>query len=115
MLLRRHPGVRIRRDSAPTPPLIKLIGRALVGAIMILMIGKGVTSGVATSTKISSFAVIYAIVVGWLAFRELTWRSLYKLLVDSAMLSGMSMFIVAAAGGVPTRSPSSRFRTHSPT
>ena len=81
-------------------PLIKLIGGALVGAVMILMIGKGVTSGVATSTEISSFAVIYAIVVGWLAFRELTWRSLYKLFVDSAMLAGMIMFIVAAAGGV---------------
>jgi len=81
-------------------PLLKLIGGALVGAIMIVMIGKGVTSGVATSTEISAFAVIYAIVVGWLAFRELTWRSLYKLFVDSAMLAGMIMFIVAAASGV---------------
>ena len=54
----------------------------------------------ATSTEISAFAVIYAIVVGWLAFRELTWRSLYKLFVDSAMLAGMIMFIVAAASGV---------------
>jgi len=81
-------------------PLVKLLGGALVGAIMIAMIGKGVTSGVATSTEISAFAVIYAIVVGYLAFRELTWRSLYKLFVDSASLAGMIMFIVAAASGV---------------
>jgi tripartite ATP-independent transporter DctM subunit len=81
-------------------PLPKLLGGALVGAVMILMIGKGVTSGVATSTEISAFAVVYAIVVGWLTFRELTWRSLYKLFVDSALLAGMIMFIVAAASGV---------------
>jgi len=81
-------------------PMLKLIGGALVGVIMILMIGKGVVSGVATSTEISAFAVIYAIAVGWAAFRELTWRSLYKLFVDSATLAGMIMFIVAAASGV---------------
>jgi TRAP-type C4-dicarboxylate transport system permease large subunit len=44
--------------------------------------------------------VIYAIVVGWLAFRELTVKSLYRLFVDSATLAGMIMFIVAAASGV---------------
>jgi tripartite ATP-independent transporter DctM subunit len=81
-------------------PLAKLIGGALVGLVMIAMIGKGVTSGIATSTEISAFAVVYAIVVGWLAFRELTPRSLVKLFVDAATMSGMIMFIVAAASGV---------------
>jgi tripartite ATP-independent transporter DctM subunit len=81
-------------------PMLKLIGGALVGVIMIIMIGKGVVSGVATSTEISAFAVIYAVIVGYLAFRELTWRSLYTLFVNSATLAGMIMFIVAAAGGV---------------
>jgi tripartite ATP-independent transporter DctM subunit len=80
--------------------LPKLIGGALVGVLMIAMIGKGVTSGIATSTEISAFAVVYAIVVGWIAFRELTPRSLLKLFVDAATMSGMVMFIVAAASGV---------------
>jgi tripartite ATP-independent transporter DctM subunit len=80
--------------------LPKLIGGAFVGLLMIAMIGKGVTSGVATSTEISAFAVVYAIVVGWIAFRELTPRSLLKLFVDAATMSGMVMFIVAAASGV---------------
>ena len=81
-------------------PLLKLIGGALVGLVMIVMIGKGVASGVATSTEISAFAVVYAIVVGWLAFRELTWKSLVKLFVDSSTMAGMIMFIVAAASSV---------------
>ncbi len=81
-------------------PMPKLIGGALVGLIMIVMIGKGVASGVATSTEISAFAVVYAIIVGWLAFRELTWKSLVKLFVDSSTMAGMIMFIVAAASSV---------------
>jgi tripartite ATP-independent transporter DctM subunit len=67
---------------------------------MILMIGKGVTSGVATSTEVSSFAVVYALVVGGLAFRELTWRSVVRLFVRSAAMSGSILFIVAAASSI---------------
>ncbi len=96
----RGKKVDVSRVFDQPRPLLKLLGGALVGVIMIAMIGKGVVSGVATSTEISAFAVVYAVVVGWLAFRELTWRSLYKLFVDSATLAGMILFIVASASGV---------------
>lgn len=53
-------------------PRTQLYLGAAVGLVMIFMIGRGVMMGIATSTEISAFAVIYAIVVGRLAFRELT-------------------------------------------
>ena len=81
-------------------PLMPLIGGAMVGLVMVLMIGKGVTSGVATSTEVSAFAVVYALLVGGLAFRELTARSLLQLLVRSASMAGSVLFIVAAASSV---------------
>jgi tripartite ATP-independent transporter DctM subunit len=81
-------------------PLLRLLGGALVALVMIGMIGKGVTSGVATSTEVSSFAVIYALVVGWAAFRELTWASVARLFVRSASMAGSILFIVAAASSV---------------
>ncbi len=96
----RGKKVDVSHVYANPRPLAKLIGGALVGLVMIVMIGKGVASGIATSTEISAFAVVYAIVVGWIAFRELTWSSLVKLFVDSATLAGMIMFIVAAASSV---------------
>ncbi len=80
--------------------MLTLVAGALVGLLMILMIGKGVTSGVATSTEVSAFAVVYALVVGGLAFRELTWRKVYRLFVDSAALAGTILFIVAAASSL---------------
>jgi len=95
-------GTRIDPDRAfeQRRPLLPLIGGAMVGLAMVLMIGKGVTSGVATSTEVSAFAVIYALVVGGLAFRELTMRSLLQLLVRSACMAGSVLFIVAAASSV---------------
>ena len=81
-------------------PMLRLIGGALVALIMIAMIGKGVTSGIATSTEVSAFAVVYAFVVGGLAFRELTWPTIVRLFVQSASMTGSILFIVAAASGL---------------
>ncbi|WP_081056833.1 TRAP transporter large permease subunit [Burkholderia pseudomultivorans] len=79
---------------------LPLAGGALVALIMVAMIGKGVTSGIATSTEVSAFAVVYALVVGWLAFCELTWRTVGRVFVRAASMASAILFIVAAASNV---------------
>ena len=74
-----------------------LIGSAVVAFGLIALIFGGYRSGFATATEISSFAVVYALVVGSLAFRETTWRSAGQVMRHSAVRSGMVLFIVAAA------------------
>lgn len=95
-------GTRIDPDTAfeKRRAILPLAGGALVGLVMIAMIGKGVTSGIATSTEVSAFAVAYALIVGGLAFRELTARSILRLFVRSASMAGAILFIVAAASSV---------------
>lgn len=95
-------GTRINPDEAfdVRTPMFRLLGGATVALVMVAMIGKGVTSGVATSTEVSAFAVVYALVVGWLAFRELTVKSVAQLFVRSASMAGGILFIVAAASSV---------------
>jgi tripartite ATP-independent transporter DctM subunit len=95
-------GKKINPDDAfeKRTPLLKLMGGALVAVVMVAMIGKGVTSGVATSTEVSAFAVVYALVVGSLAFRELTLKSVTQLFVRSASMAGGILFIVAAASSL---------------
>ncbi|MEK6347244.1 MAG: TRAP transporter large permease subunit [Burkholderia sp.] len=95
-------GRRIDLAAAlPNPRTwLPLLGGALVALIMIAMIGKGVTSGIATSTEVSAFAVVYALLVGWLAFRELTPRSIARVFVRSASMASSILFIVAAASSV---------------
>ena len=95
-------GSRIDPDAAfeQRRNIVPLVGGALVGLVMIAMIGKGVTSGIATSTEVSAFAVIYALVVGAAAFRELSVRSVLLLFMRSASMAGSILFIVAAASSV---------------
>ncbi len=95
-------GRKINPDEAfeKRTPLLPLLGGALVAFIMVGMIGKGVTSGVATSTEVSAFAVVYALVVGGLAFRELSLQSIARLFVRSAGMAGGILFIVAAASSL---------------
>ncbi len=95
-------GRKIDPDEAfeSRTPMLKLLGGALVAIVMVAMIGKGVTSGVATSTEVSAFAVMYALVVGSLAFRELSVPALARLFIRSASMAGSILFIVAAASSL---------------
>ena len=75
-------------------------GMAVSGAAafgLIALIFGGYRSGFATATEISAFAVIYAIIVGGVLFREMTWRSAIQVMRYAAVRSGMVLFIVAAA------------------
>lgn len=81
-------------------PMLRLIGGALVALIMVAMIGKGVTSGIATSTEVSAFAVVYALIVGGIAFRELSWSAMGKLFMRASAMAAGILFIIAAASSV---------------
>jgi tripartite ATP-independent transporter DctM subunit len=61
------------------------------------MIFAGFKSGVATATEISAFAAVYAILVGSLLFRELSFKAAAHSFIQSATRSGLVLFIVAAA------------------
>jgi tripartite ATP-independent transporter DctM subunit len=67
---------------------------------LIALIFGGYRSGFATATEISAFAVIYALAVGGLLFREMTWRNVSAVMRHAAVRSGMVLFIVAAAQGL---------------
>ena len=61
------------------------------------MIFFGFKSGFATATEISAFAAVYALVIGSMVFRELSFRTAAHSFVQSATRSGLVLFIVAAA------------------
>jgi tripartite ATP-independent transporter DctM subunit len=89
-----------RTAFASRKPIFRLLGGALVALVMVIMIGKGVTSGIATSTEVSAFAVVYALVVGGLTFRELTPRAIAGLFVRASAMAAGILFIIAAASSV---------------
>jgi tripartite ATP-independent transporter DctM subunit len=81
----------------PQIPMSGLWSGAIASFGLIFMIFAGFKSGFATATEISAFAVMYAIVIGSIVFRELSFRTLASSFVQAATRSGLVLFIVAAA------------------
>jgi tripartite ATP-independent transporter DctM subunit len=97
--------VRARRSGAgpsPRAPLVQIL-RAGAGAFLpILMPGMlltGILLGIATPTEVAAFAVIYGLVLSVGIYRELNWKSFMHTVIDTAALTGVLLFIFAAASG----------------
>jgi tripartite ATP-independent transporter DctM subunit len=82
--------------TAAVPSAQLWSGAAATVGLIVLIFG-GFKSGFATATEISAFAALYALVVGSLMFRELGLRAAVRSFTQSAIRSGLIMFIVAAA------------------
>lgn len=71
--------------------------RALVPLMMPVIIFGAILGGVADPTEAAVIAVLYAFVVGVFVYKEIAWHQLPKILVDSAVTSGIVIFMVGAA------------------
>lgn len=89
-----------RRLNLPTAGRFswRKLGRAIADAMIALgmpvIIFGGLIFGVATATEVASFAVVYALFVGLFVYRELTLPKIWKILVDSAVLSGIILLLL---------------------
>ena len=85
-------------DEAESRPAVSgLWSGAIASFGLIFMIFFGFKSGFATATEISAFAAVYALAIGSMVFRELSFRTAAHSFVQSATRSGLVLFIVAAA------------------
>ena len=84
-------------EVEPQIPVSGLWSGAIASFGLIFMIFAGFKSGFATATEISAFAVVYAIAVGSVVFRELSFKTATYSFVQAATRSGLVLFIVAAA------------------
>jgi tripartite ATP-independent transporter DctM subunit len=94
---------RARASGAERLPRagVKVVARAGLGAILpLLMPGTllaGILLGVATPTEIAAIAVVYGIVLSSLVYREMNLRSFMRIVIDTTALTGVLLFIFAAA------------------
>jgi len=62
----------------------------------VIIIG-GLRGGIFTPTEAAAVAAMYALFVGMVVYREITFKSLFPLLVNAAMTTSVVMYLVAAA------------------
>jgi tripartite ATP-independent transporter DctM subunit len=92
-----------RRNYPKEPaPTVAVFFRALRNALPALMIPViimgGILIGLFTPTEAAAVAVVYALAVPPLCYRELGWRELPAVFADSARLSGVIGLIIGLVG-----------------
>lgn len=70
--------------------------RAIPALSLIVVVIGGIIGGVFTATEGSAIAVVYALILG-LIYRNITWKSLKEIIVESAKMSGMIVFLIGVS------------------
>ncbi len=79
---------------------LKVLGVATLRAIpalsLIVVVIGGIVGGIFTATEGSAIAVVYALILG-LIYRNITWKSFKDILIESAKMSGMLVFLIGVS------------------
>src|SRR5258706_2302366 len=92
----RRGGGNVSRRASLRTVMTSAIG-AILPLLMPVILFAGILFGIATPTEVSSFAVVYGLMLSCLVYRELDLAAFLRTVLDSAMLAGMVLFILGAA------------------
>ncbi len=86
-----------KTPKAERPQVLPSLMPALPAIMLPLVILSGIRFGWFTATEAAAVAVVYAIFVGFLIYRELTWKKLVHACAESSFMVGLIMLVLAAA------------------
>lgn len=78
------------------PERVRITSRALPALFVPIILIVGIVGGIATTTEVSSLAVVYALIVSLFYYRGMTFRSFLTTMADSGTMAGMVLFMVSA-------------------
>ena len=70
--------------------------QALPSLSLIIVVIGGIIAGVFSATEGSAIAVVYALILG-ICYRNITWKSFWNIVVESAKMSGMVVFLIGVS------------------
>lgn len=95
-LRRKYPvGERIKLSQA-----FKYLIRAVPSLFLLILIIGGIISGIFTPTEAAAVAVVYALVLSMLVYKEISVSDLIPVLVSTCKTSGIVLFLVACSIGM---------------
>lgn len=71
--------------------------RAIPALLLPIIILGGIYSGILTPTESAAVAVIWALIAGLFIYKEVKFKDLYQIFLDSAKSSAMILFIIATS------------------
>jgi len=86
---------------SPRWPTFKEAVKALVDGIVpllmpIIILG-GILSGIFTATEASGIAILYALIIGVLVYRSLSWLKIKEILIASAKMTGIIFLLISCS------------------
>ena len=76
---------------------VRSLGDSFLALFTVVIIVGGITGGIFTATEASVIAAVYALIVGLFVYRELKLKDLPRVLVKSALTTGVVVLTIAAA------------------
>ncbi len=67
------------------------------GLLLIVVVIGGIYSGIFTATEAAAMSAVYAFIVALFIYKDLTWKQVPKVLLDSANMSAMLLYIITNA------------------
>ena len=86
-----------KTKMAPFSVRLKAFKEAFWALMLIVIVIGGIYGGLFTPTEAGAASAFYAFFVSYFIYRDLKFKDLYKILLDSAMTSSMIFFIIANA------------------
>jgi len=72
---------------------------SVIPLMMPVIIFGGIFAGIFTATEAAAVATVYAFIVSYYVYHEINRKELYKILVDTAVMTGVVSLLVGAATG----------------
>jgi tripartite ATP-independent transporter DctM subunit len=91
-------GLPVAEKRATLRDVGKAFLNAIVALLMPIIILGGILGGIVTPTEAASVAVAYALFVGFVIYRNLDLASLARMLLQTAVISGVIFVIIGFAG-----------------
>ncbi len=99
-------GIISHRKGYPTAPAVGLkpgmlkFLDAIPSLFLVVLVIGGIVAGYFTATEASAIAVLYTFILAVLVYREVRWKELPRILLDSASTTAIVMLLIATSMGM---------------
>ncbi|QRM30407.1 TRAP transporter large permease [Microvirga sp. VF16] len=90
----RRRGIHSEDPTVGRMELLRLAVLSAPALLMPILILLGLRFGIATPTEISVLAVVYALALSALFYRDLTWQRFHHSLIESGIATGVVMLVI---------------------
>lgn len=84
-------------ERTPFMEVLRRFGDALLSLTLIVIVIGGIVAGIFTATEAAAIAVVYALVLSMLIYKEITFADLKQVLLDSSVTTAVVMLLIGTS------------------